>query len=86
VTTAEFRHELGNWVMNNKPGWYYTADGRLRYRDEDGWTEYYVDFDEIRGEVGSPPPPMTMLEQVRAREAQLRASKPRRRRRLGWRR
>jgi len=72
--------------MGKRPGWYYTQEGRLRYHDEDGWTEYYLSFDEIRNQDGQPPPPMTMLDQVRAQEAQRGATlRPRRTRRL-WRR
>lgn len=60
-------------VMTKRPGWYYTTDGRLRYHDDLGWTEYYMEFDEVRALDGSPPPPMTMLDQVKARETQVAA-------------
>ena len=71
--------------MNNRPGWYYTQDGRLRYRDESGWTEHYLDFDKVRTMQGPPPPPQTMLEQVLARQAELTAQGSRRSRRRKWR-
>lgn len=62
--------------MAKRPGWYYTAEGRLRYHDENGWTEYYLDFDQVRNLEGPPPPPTTMLDEVLARQARLAASKP----------
>lgn len=70
--------------MGKRPGWYYTQDGRLRYHDERGWTEYYLSFDEIRNIDGQPPPPMTMLDQVRARQSEESALRPRRQ--AWWRR
>jgi hypothetical protein len=62
--------------MDKRPGWYYMADGRLRYHDEDGWTEYFLDFEQVRAMDGQPPPPMTMLDQVLARKASVRRERP----------
>ena len=62
--------------MDKRPGWYYMADGRLRYHDENGWTEYFLDFEQVRAMDGQPPPPLTMLDQVLARKASVRRERP----------
>jgi hypothetical protein len=55
--------------MAKTRGWYYTAEGRLRYHDDEGGTEYYLTFDQVRNMQGPPPPPLTMLDQVMARQS-----------------
>ena len=56
--------------MSEKPaGWYYIGDGMLRYRDDYGWTEYYLDTEDPRAEDWPPPKPKTMLQQLREDEA-----------------
>lgn len=56
--------------MNDKPaGWYYVGDGTLRYRDDYGWTEYYMDTKDPRARDWPPPMPRTMLQQLREEEA-----------------
>ena len=56
--------------MNDKPaGWYYVGEGRLRYRDDYGWTEFYMDTKDPRAQKWPPPTPRTMLQQVRDAEA-----------------
>ncbi|MGW5240249.1 hypothetical protein ACWEOW_15065 [Monashia sp. NPDC004114] len=56
--------------MTEKPaGWYYVGDGKLRYRDDYGWTEFYMDTTDPRAEKWPPPTPKTMLQQVREDEA-----------------
>jgi hypothetical protein len=57
--------------MSEKPaGWYYVGDGKLRYRDDYGWTEFYLDTTDPRAAKWPPPKPRTMLQQVRDEEAQ----------------
>ena len=57
--------------MSEKPaGWYYIGDGKLRYRDDYGWTEFYMETKDPRAKKGPPPTPKTMLQQVREEEAQ----------------
>ncbi|WP_404391243.1 hypothetical protein [Humibacillus xanthopallidus] len=52
--------------MSEKPaGWYYVGDGKLRYRDDYGWTEFYMDTTDPRAQSWPPPTPRTMLQQVR---------------------
>ena len=56
--------------MNDKPaGWYYIGDGTLRYRDDYGWTEYYMDTKDPRAQDWPPPQPKTLLQQLREDEA-----------------
>ena len=56
--------------MSEKPaGWYYIGDGTLRYRDDYGWTEYYMDTKDPRAQDWPPPKPKTMLQQLREEEA-----------------
>ena len=56
--------------MSEKPaGWYYIGDGTLRYRDDYGWTEYYMDTKDPRAQDWPPPKPKTMLQQLREDEA-----------------
>ena len=56
--------------MSEKPaGWYYVGDGKLRYRDDYGWTEFYMDTTDPRAQSWPPPTPRTMLQQVRDEEA-----------------
>jgi hypothetical protein len=55
--------------MSEKPaGWYYIGDGRLRYRDDYGWTEFYLSTKDARAQKWPPPTPKTMLDQVREAE------------------
>jgi len=57
--------------MSEKPaGWYYVGKGTLRYRDDYGWTEFYMETTDPRAQKGTPPTPKTMLQQVREEEAQ----------------
>ena len=44
--------------MNDKAGWFYVGDGLLRYRDEAGWTEHFLEAESVRGFDGPPPPPV----------------------------
>ena len=56
--------------MSEKPaGWYYIGDGKLRYRDDYGWTEFYMETTDPRAKMWPPPTPRTMLQQVREDEA-----------------
>ena len=56
--------------MSEKPaGWYYIGDGKLRYRDDYGWTEFYMETKDPRAQRWPPPTPKTMLQQVREDEA-----------------
>ena len=56
--------------MSEKPaGWYYIGDGKLRYRDDYGWTEFYMETKDPRAQKWPPPTPKTMLQQVREDEA-----------------
>ena len=56
--------------MSEKPaGWYYVGDGKLRYRDDYGWTAFYMDTTDPRAQSWPPPAPRTMLQQVRDEEA-----------------
>ena len=56
--------------MSEKPaGWYYVGDGKLRYRDDYGWTEFYLSTTDPRAQSWPPPTPTTMLQQVRDEEA-----------------
>jgi hypothetical protein len=48
--------------MNDRPGWFYVGDGLLRYRDEGGWTEHFLEAELVRGLDGPPPPPAVALE------------------------
>ena len=60
----------GGLTMNDKPaGWYYVGDGTLRYRDDYGWTEYYMDTKDPRAQDWPPPKPKTLLQQLREDEA-----------------
>jgi len=56
--------------VSDKPaGWYYVGDGKLRYRDDYGWTEFYMETSDPRAKKWPPPTPKTMLQQVREDEA-----------------
>ena len=69
--------------MSEKPaGWYYFGGGRLRYRDDYGWTEFYLDTTDPRAQSWPPPKPRTMLQQVRDEEA-ARSTSPTAKRRHG---
>lgn len=39
--------------QNNRPGWYYVGNGRLRFKNAEGWTDEYRTIDEPE----SPTPP-----------------------------
>jgi len=72
--------------VSEKPaGWYYVGDGKLRYRDDYGWTEFYMDTTDPRAQRWPPPAPKTMLQQVREEE-RARAALPQKRRALCGRR
>ena len=45
-------------LMNDKAGWFYVGNGLLRYRDEAGWTEHFLEAESVRGFDGPPPPPV----------------------------
>ncbi len=48
--------------MNEKPaGWYYVGGGKLRYRDDHGWTEFFMDTNDPRARDWPPPGPQIML-------------------------
>ena len=74
--------------MSEKPaGWYYVGVGKLRYRDEYGWTDYYLATTDPRAQSWPPPTPMTMLQQVREEERARATLQQKRRGFLGrWRR
>lgn len=72
--------------MAKRPGWYYTPEGRLRYHDENGWTQHYLTFEEIRNHDGPPPPPMSMLDQVLERQIEAASSEPQGKSRWPWKR
>ena len=77
----------GGLTMNDKPaGWYYVGDGTLRYRDDYGWTEYYMDTKDPRAQDWPPPKPKTLLQQLRDDEAARSVSAQRPKRNLSWRR
>jgi hypothetical protein len=61
--------DLGGWMNEKRPGWYYVGDGKLRYRDDYGWTEFYMETSDPRAGRWPPPTPKTMLQQVREDEA-----------------
>ncbi|GAA2018543.1 hypothetical protein GCM10009740_03000 [Terrabacter terrae] len=71
--------------MNDKPaGWYYVSDGKLRYRDDYGWTDYYMDTSDPRARDWPPPEPKTLLQQLRSEgDAWASPPNPRRQRRAG---
>ncbi|EWS99696.1 hypothetical protein N865_21515 [Intrasporangium oryzae NRRL B-24470] len=49
----------------DKPeGWYYVGDGKLRYRDDRGWTSHYMSTKDPAAAKWPPPPPRTFLQQV----------------------
>ena len=51
--------------MNDKPeGWYYVGDGKLRYRDHYGWTDYYMDTSDPRAREWPPPAPKALVQQL----------------------
>ncbi|XGX79503.1 hypothetical protein LQK93_02316 [Terrabacter sp. BE26] len=52
--------------MNDKPaGWYYVGDGKLRHRDNHGWTDFYMETADPRTLDWPPPDPKTLLGVVR---------------------
>lgn len=61
---------LGGSMSEKPAGWYYVGDGKLRYRDDYGWTEFYMDTTDPRAQSCPPPKPRTMLQQVRDEERQ----------------
>ena len=51
--------------MNDKPaGWYYVGDAKLRYRDDYGWTEFYMDTSDPRAREWPPPAPRTLTQEL----------------------
>lgn len=51
-------------MNDTKPaGWYYIGDGKLRYRDDYGWTDYYMDTSDPRAREWPPPAPRTLLQE-----------------------
>ncbi|WP_330476074.1 hypothetical protein [Terrabacter sp. C0L_2] len=65
--------------MDKSSGWYYVGDGKLRFRDDYGWTEYYMDTSDPRAQTWPPPAPKTLLQQLRDEERTASAKVPRRR-------
>lgn len=62
--------------MNEKSaGWYYVGGGKLRYRDDHGWTEFFMDTDDPRTLEWPPPGPQAMLHQLQEEEAARAASR-----------
>jgi hypothetical protein len=61
---------LGERMSEKPAGWYYVGDGKLRYRDDYGWTEFYLETTDPRAQSWPPPAPRTMLQQVRDEEAE----------------
>src|SRR5690349_17218008 len=62
-------------TMNDKPaGWYYVGDGKLRYRDDYGWTDHYMDTSDPRAGEWPPPSPTTLLNQASEERAVGRAA------------
>lgn len=60
-------------------GWFYVGDGKLRYRDEHGWTEFYLDTTDRLAQDWPPPAPLTMVREVLDDEARrAAAASPRR--------
>jgi hypothetical protein len=56
--------------MSDKPAaWYYVGEGRLRYRDDYGWTEFYLDASEQAGMSWPPPAPGEVLRELEIAEA-----------------
>lgn len=72
-------------MSEKQAGWYYVGEGKLRYRDDYGWTEFYMDTDDARVQDWPPPKPRTMMQQLREDEARRAAIRPPRRV-LSWRR
>ena len=72
-------------MSDKEAGWYYVGDGKLRYRDDFGWTEFYMDTADPRARDWPPPKPKTMLQQLREDDARRTAIAPPRRV-LSWRR
>ena len=67
-------------MNDNKPaGWYYVGDGKLRYRDEYGWTDFHMETSDPRAAEWPPAAPRTLLAQVRDDEARLSTKAPSRR-------
>lgn len=55
--------------MNDKPeGWFYVGDGKLRYRDDYGWTDFYMDTTDPRARDWPPASPVTLLQQCHEEE------------------
>ena len=70
--------------MNDKhAGWYYVGDGKLRYRDDYGWTEFYMDTTDPRAAEWPPPDPDALLRKIRAEEARGIEVLPRKRKLFG---
>lgn len=69
--------------MNDKPaGWYYVGDGKLRYRDDYGWTDFYMDTTDPRT-MDWPPPTPLLIPQLQDEQGQ-RAEPIARRSALHW--
>jgi hypothetical protein len=47
-------------------GWYYIGQGKLRYRDDHGWTDYHMSTDDPRTREWPPPSPESMVAELRA--------------------
>ncbi|WP_344066376.1 hypothetical protein [Terrabacter lapilli] len=59
-------------MNDHKPaGWYYVGDGKLRYSDDYGWTDFYMETTDPRTRDWPPPPPQTLLGQLREDKAAL---------------
>lgn len=62
---AQVRH-VGDKMNDYKSaGWYYVGDGKLRYRDDYDWTEFYMDTSDPRTRDWPPPAPRTLLQELR---------------------
>ena len=56
-------------MSDKTAGWYYVGDGKLRYRDDSGWTDFYMDTSDPRTRDWPPPAPTTLLRQLQDEEA-----------------
>lgn len=63
--------------MEKPAGWYYVGDGKLRYRDDNGWTDYFMPTTDPLAAKWPPPPPARpksyvewVEEDMAARQAQ----------------
>jgi len=53
-----------------EPGWYYVGDGKLRYRDEFGWTSEEMDTRDDRAAEWPPPSPEQLQVSLQGGQAQ----------------